>query len=144
MKQVSQLEEALENNLILLESFCHDLEDIRANATDCLETYYPQLQVKAQEMQKVYARIDFLENAVKQVKETVDAMEIEVEKAERSLDTPSSVKKFFTSIFKTNSQVFPPKEATFRPPRFFKADDLFNSLPDDAHEVLESASIIQE
>src|SRR5690348_11417837 len=101
--QIRSLEESVDANLTILESMCLELESVRTSGTQCLEVLYPQLQEKFAEMKHIYAKIDAMESIVKQVKKTVDAMEVKTDRAEKCLDTSSSVKKFFTSIFKPHT-----------------------------------------
>ena len=137
--QAKLVEEALDSNMALLESFCLELESIRTNGTLCLETLYPELQLKAQEMKKLYERIDFLETVVNRVKKTVNLMEVEVDKAEKCLDSSPSVKKFLSSIFKSPQVTSYQQIEAFNPPEVFRTEDLFHEQHDDAHEVQESS-----
>jgi len=128
---------------------CLELESVRTNGTQCLEVLYPQLQEKFAEMKHIYAKIDAMESIVKQVKKTVDAMEIETDRAEKCLDTSSSVKKFFTSIFKPDTIAPPgPESYQFQSPEIFSTDALFSrtkqEVHEEAHEVHEEAHEVQE
>lgn len=141
------LEEAVDGNLVILESMCLELESIRSNATICLETLFPYLQEKFEEMEKVYAKIEFLESVVNRVQKTVDEMEVQVERAEKVLGASPSVLKMFTSIFKPfQSTATSPSiegEQQFFPPDIFKSSDLFADVQqhpegEEAHEIHEA------
>jgi hypothetical protein len=138
-RESQQLKDAIEHNLSCLEKFCHELESIRSNSSVCLDTLYPDLVTKMQDMQKVYARIDSLEHIMSEIKKTTDVMEAEVERAETVLDSSPSVKKFLVSMFKTQPPETEVGLIEFCPPDIFNTKELFSQ--EDAVEVVESSKL---
>ncbi|XP_035219272.1 biogenesis of lysosome-related organelles complex 1 subunit 4-like [Stegodyphus dumicola] len=93
------LEDAIEDVLTRLDEFTSLVDMVRDDSTLCLNSTLPAIHKKYEEMEKIFQRIDRLEEMVNAIKHNLDVMEEKVTEAEEQLDT-SSVKKLFNSLQK--------------------------------------------
>lgn len=130
--QKKETEDAIENLLTHLEEFCGLIEMIRNDSNICLEEAIGNISKKAETMNKVYEKIDRLEDFVGVVKQCVDDMDKEVTKAEQLFgDTNNNrVKKFFSAFISNTSKQNNRKsiDAKYEPKEIFRSSDYIKSL----------------
>lgn len=122
------MNEAIEDGLAHLEEFCNLMDVIRADNSTCLNQLLKEISSKSALMERIYERVDRLEELVEVVKRNVNAFEDEVTKAEELFGSNNKVKKFFAS-FMNNSKSKPYNNAAvqrrpkFEPPDIFRTSD---------------------
>ncbi|RWS01372.1 biogenesis of lysosome-related organelles complex 1 subunit 4-like protein [Dinothrombium tinctorium] len=122
--EITSFEEAVEEKLTHLEEFCGVIDMIREQNSVCLEQKLPIVYAKCTELEDLFRSIDRLEEMVKIVKATVDAMECEVIKAEE-LFANNKIKKFLSSFWNNKRRSSDSRKPKYVEPKLFSTKDFF-------------------
>ncbi|XP_074645231.1 biogenesis of lysosome-related organelles complex 1 subunit 4-like isoform X1 [Tubulanus polymorphus] len=133
-KEKVNFEESIEDMLTRLDEYCGLVDMIRSDTSLCLNKNMMDLQQKSMRMQRIFERIDKLEEFVGHVRQNVATMEDLVNKAEDEMGTFSNIKKMITNIslptfIKKPTQSKPRSDSRpkFIQPEIFCTDDYFGS-----------------
>ncbi|XP_036359453.1 biogenesis of lysosome-related organelles complex 1 subunit 4 isoform X2 [Octopus sinensis] len=100
--------------------------EIRGDTTLCLYKTMPEIEVKASEMQRLFVKIDQLEELVTIVSKNVSLMEEQVNKAEAKMGSFSGIKKMITSLVSPKHSAARNKsQDQYHPPEIFNTSDFF-------------------
>ncbi|XP_054711533.1 biogenesis of lysosome-related organelles complex 1 subunit 4-like [Uloborus diversus] len=126
------LDNDVEDILTRLDEFTSLVDMVRGDNALCLNATLPEIHKKCDEMEKVFQKIDRLEQMIQVVKQNLDQMEEKVAEAEEHLDS-SSMKKIFSSLQKPLFSKKPgesKKHIKYEPPKIFSTEEFFpNSQP---------------
>ena len=126
LQQVKLIDEAIEENLTHLEEFCTMLDLIRNENNGYLTDLVPEFRKKKHQLRIVYDKIDKLLELVEVVKNTVDLMESELNKAEIKFNSSNKLSRFFSSLIGSSPDTSTVQaESEFRTPYIFKTNDYF-------------------
>ncbi|XP_029644044.1 biogenesis of lysosome-related organelles complex 1 subunit 4 isoform X1 [Octopus sinensis] len=118
--------ESIEEMLTKLDEFCGLVDMIRGDTTLCLYKTMPEIEVKASEMQRLFVKIDQLEELVTIVSKNVSLMEEQVNKAEAKMGSFSGIKKMITSLVSPKHSAARNKsQDQYHPPEIFNTSDFF-------------------
>ena len=123
------LEDEIEDILTRLDEFTSLVDMVRGDNALCLNTTLPEIFKKCEEMEKMFDKVDKLEQMVQTIKQNLDVMEEKVTEAEEHLDS-SSVKKLFNTLQKplfSKRTSESKKQLKYEPPEIFKTEDFFVS-----------------
>ncbi|XP_063815029.1 breast carcinoma-amplified sequence 4 isoform X2 [Pseudophryne corroboree] len=110
-KEAQDLENSIEEMLIRLDEFCAMMDMIRNETSLILEEEMPAIELRVEEMNRIYCRVNKLEAFVKMVGHHVSFLEEEVIRAERNrLSFPRAVNRILAGA----------PIPTFRPFRFLR------------------------
>ncbi|XP_052834350.1 biogenesis of lysosome-related organelles complex 1 subunit 4 isoform X1 [Octopus bimaculoides] len=100
--------------------------NIRGDTTLCLYKTMPEIEVKASEMQRLFVKIDQLEELVTIVSKNVSLMEEQVNNAEAKMGSFSGIKKMITSLVSPKHSATRNKsQEQYHPPEIFNTSDFF-------------------
>ncbi|XP_041466139.1 biogenesis of lysosome-related organelles complex 1 subunit 4-like [Lytechinus variegatus] len=122
-KQSQQLEEEIEEMLTKLDEFCAVVDMVRTDSSLALNRSLPEIQTKAKNLEKIFTRIDQLEEFVSIVRKNVDAYEELVNMAEKDLGTLNSIKSLFSSLPLFSKKITATKQKKFAAPEVFSTSD---------------------
>ncbi|GAB1598242.1 biogenesis of lysosome-related organelles complex 1 subunit 4-like [Argonauta hians] len=122
--------DSIEEMLTKLDEFCGLVDMIRGDTTLCLYKTMPEIEVKANEMQRMFVKIDQLEELVSIVSRNVGVMEEQVTKAEAKMGSFSGIKKMITSLVSPKHVASrAQKQGQYQPPDIFNTSDYFPPKP---------------
>ncbi|XP_072013187.1 biogenesis of lysosome-related organelles complex 1 subunit 4-like [Amphiura filiformis] len=126
-KEKLEIDEKIESMLTRLDEFCAVVDMIRTDCSLSLNRNLPEVHAKAQEMKKLFRKIDELEAFVQVVKENVALMEEQVETAESDLGMLGSIKSLLSSVpFFSQKKTTAQKKYT--PPEIYKTSDYIDNV----------------
>lgn len=120
-KEIKGFYEGIELMLTKLDEFGGLLDTVRSETRDCLDKKVPELEIKCQHMKQIFHRIDQLEMFVNVVRQSVNATEEQVSKAESEMGSLSGLKKMFSSLVGSKKPVT--VQSVYQPPVIFNTED---------------------